>query len=96
MAGWQECHPQPLTWRATETREMGLAAAATQHRELPASLCPPGTGPGPQTLTHLTRPRPPHAHRRTSPDSVWKGLRSFVSAAACRGHGSFSPGRPWR
>lgn len=35
-------------------------------------------------------------YRRTSPDSVWKGLRSFASAAACRGHGSFSPGRPWR
>lgn len=38
MAGWQACHPQSLTWRATETGEMGLAEAAIRNLEPPKSI----------------------------------------------------------
>lgn len=86
MAGWQACHPQPLTWRATETEVMGPAAAPTRDLKLPRIYLRQA-GPGPQTLTHRTGPRPPHAHRRTSPDSVWKGLRSFRVRRSLPGSG---------
>lgn len=78
--------PRPGRW-AWRRRPLGIWNPQVYLRQ---------TGPGPQTLTHLTRPRPPHAHRQTSPDSVWKELGSFASAVVCRGQGSFSLGRPWR
>lgn len=86
MAGWQACHSQPLTWRATETEVMSPATAPTMDLKLPRVYLRQA-GPGPQTLTHLARPRPPHAHRRTSPDSVWKGLRSFRVRRSLLGSG---------
>lgn len=86
MAGWQACHPQPLTWPATETQETGPAAAPTRDLQLPRVYLRQA-GPGPQTLTHLARPRPPRAHRQTSPDSVWKGLRSFRVRRSLPGSG---------
>lgn len=57
MAGWQACHPQPLTWRATETGEMGLAAAAARNLQSPKSMSARlGRDPRPRRTSRVPAP----------------------------------------